>query len=85
MFVKSTLVKIISAAFLLSALQIPTSYAYVTSVGPDGNTFSVANTTTVNLNSVLTDTMTVSGFPETHTVLAIISTTAGTLDETATA
>lgn len=55
-----------------------------TSVGSDV-TVATTTSTTVNVNSLLTDTMTATGFPADMNVLAVLSTTIGTLQETATA
>ncbi|MBU3735075.1 MAG: hypothetical protein FGM60_05685 [Candidatus Planktophila sp.] len=64
------------------------SYAS-TSAGPATATAtsSVETSTVTNLNSILadSDSLTVTGFPETMTIIAVLTTSRGTLSETATA
>lgn len=72
-------------ATFLVAIQ-PLSQANAdTSVGPNGNSINVEANTTVRLNSLLTNPLTATGFPETLTVQAVLSTDLGTLLETETA
>lgn len=55
-----------------------------TSVGATGDNIAVNPNTTVSLSTLLTHQLVVTGFPSSENVLAILTTSAGTLDETAT-